>query len=42
MELKEEIAYLYLFYDIYQVLKNNADFWKNWLRLAEKYERMFS
>lgn len=38
MEMKEEIAYLCLFYDIYQVLKPGPDFWKEFLRLAEKYE----
>jgi len=37
MELKEEIAFLVLFYDIYQVLKVDADFWKKWLGLASKY-----
>lgn len=41
LELKEEIAYLYLFYDIYQVLKAGPDFWKNWLSLALKYQEMF-
>lgn len=40
MELKEEIAFLYLFYDIYQVLKSGPTFWKSWLNLARKYEQM--
>jgi hypothetical protein len=37
MELKEESAYLYLFYDINQVLKPAETFWKSWLELALKY-----
>jgi hypothetical protein len=41
MELKEEISYLYLFYDIYQVLKAGPSFWKTWLDLARKYAQMF-
>lgn len=40
MELKEEIAYLYLFYDIYQVLKPGATFWKSWLQMAVKHREM--
>jgi hypothetical protein len=39
MELKEETAYLYLFYDIYQVLKAGPGFWKAWLNLALKYDQ---
>lgn len=38
MELKEEDATLFLFYDIYQVLKAGPGFWKAWLDLARKYE----
>jgi hypothetical protein len=38
MEIKEEIAFLYLFYDIYQILKPDETFWKKWLELALKYE----
>lgn len=38
MEMKEETAYLYLFYDIHHVLKPGPDFWKEFLKLAEKYE----
>ncbi|HSX10181.1 MAG TPA: 6-hydroxymethylpterin diphosphokinase MptE-like protein [Chlamydiales bacterium] len=38
MDIKEEIAFLYLFYDIYQIIKGDDHFWKNWLKLAEKYE----
>lgn len=41
MELKEEISYLYLFYDIYQVLKAGPTFWKSWLDLSRKYAQMF-
>lgn len=41
MELKEEIAFLYLFYDIYQVLKSGPFFWKQWLDLALKYLEVF-
>jgi hypothetical protein len=37
MEIKEEDAFLYLFYDIQQVLKSDDSFWKNWLNLALKY-----
>ncbi len=39
MELKEESAYLYLFYDIFQVLKGGPGFWKAWLDLALKYQQ---
>jgi hypothetical protein len=39
MELKEESAYLYLFYDIAQVLKAGPHFWKEWLDLALKYQQ---
>ncbi len=39
MEIKEEPAYLYLFYDIAQVLKAGPGFWKAWLELALKYEK---
>ena len=41
MELKEELAFLILFYDIYQVLKVDSAFWKNWLDLAVKYLEVF-
>lgn len=41
MELQEEIAALYLFYDIRQILKPGACFWERWLDLAIKYEKMF-
>ncbi|OGN55532.1 MAG: hypothetical protein A3D96_04190 [Chlamydiae bacterium RIFCSPHIGHO2_12_FULL_44_59] len=37
MDLKEEMATLYLFYDIAQVLGTEG-FWKNWLELALKYQ----
>ncbi|MBX7066847.1 MAG: DUF115 domain-containing protein [Parachlamydiales bacterium] len=40
MEIQEEIATLFLFYDIRQILKPGELFWKNWLDLARKYERM--
>lgn len=39
MEIKEEIATLYLFYDVAQVFKE--DLWKNWLGLARKYRQVF-
>lgn len=42
MDLKEEIAYLYLFYDIYQVLKQDSQFWKKWLELSLKYQEMLN
>ena len=42
MELKEESAYLYLFYDIYQVLKAGPTFWKSWLDLALKHQEMMN
>jgi len=38
MELKEESAFFYLFYDIYQVLKMDEFFWTHWLDLAKKYK----
>ncbi len=38
IELDEEIARLYLFYDIRQVIKPGPEFWQNWLKLALKYE----
>lgn len=42
MEMGEEIAYLYLFYDIYQILPKDVEFWKNWLQLATKYQKMLN
>jgi hypothetical protein len=42
MELKEETAYLILFYDIYQVLKSDDSFWKKWLQLALKYQAVMA
>lgn len=41
MELEEEIANIYLFYDIRHILKPGPTFWKNWLGLAKKYEKVF-
>lgn len=39
MELKEEDAFLFLFYDIYQVLKPaSPHFWREWLGLALRYQ----
>ncbi len=41
-ELKEEDAFLFLFYDIYHVLKADAPlFWKQWLALALKYQEVW-
>lgn len=40
LELKEEMAALYLFYDVYQLFKFDSSFWKKWLNLALKYELM--
>lgn len=40
MEIQEEIANLFLFYDIRQIFKSGPQFWKNWLDLALKYQRM--
>lgn len=42
MELEEEIATLYLFYDIRQILKSGPLFWNNWLTLARKYGKMMA
>ncbi len=42
LELQEEIAALYLFYDIRQILKPGPTFWQKWLELARKYEAMLS
>jgi hypothetical protein len=42
VELKEEMAFLYLFYDIFQILKPGPAFWKTWLDLALKYEKMMN
>ncbi len=39
MDLKEEIAYLYLFYDIEQIFKKETHFFKKWLDLAQKYKK---
>lgn len=41
MELEEEIANIYLFYDIRQILKPGPTFWESWLELAKKYEKVF-
>ncbi len=41
LELKEEMAALYLFHDVYQIFKFDEFFWKKWLELALKYEVMF-
>jgi hypothetical protein len=41
MELEEEIANIYLFYDIRHILKPGPLFWGSWLELAKKYERVF-
>ena len=38
IELKEEIAYCALFYDVYQLYKPGDEFWKSWLQLALKYQ----
>lgn len=42
MDLKEEIACIYLFYDIQQVLTPGESFWKMWLDLALKYESVMA
>ena len=42
IELQEEIAVLFLFYDIRRVLKAGPTFWLKWLELAKKYKAMFS
>lgn len=39
MELEEEIANIYLFYDVRQLLKPDALFWKNFLQLARRYDK---
>lgn len=36
-EIQEEIAALYLFYDIHQIFK--APYWQAWLELARKYQK---
>lgn len=42
MEIKEEIATLYLFYDCAQVLQSTgSQFWKKWLGLALRYHAVF-
>lgn len=41
VELQEEIATLYLFYDIRQILKPGPTFWKEWLRLARQYQKLY-
>jgi hypothetical protein len=38
IELKEQIAFLYLFYDIYQILPQDDTFWHRWLDLALQYK----
>lgn len=40
MEIQEEIATAFLFYDVRQILKNGPLFWRNWLNLAREYQRM--
>lgn len=42
MEVEEEVAYLYLFYDIRQIFQNSATFWKDWLSLLRRYEPFLS
>ncbi len=42
IELKDEIAYLYLFYDVYQILKEGPSFWRSWLNLVRKYEQVIA
>lgn len=41
VEIREEIAFLYLFYDIQQIFRNDSAFWKKWLELAMKYRAVF-
>lgn len=38
LELQDEIAYSVLFYDIYQLFRDDPHFWSKWLQLACKYE----
>jgi len=40
-EIREEIAFLYLFYDVHQILKRDTCFWTTWLALAKKYQEAF-
>ncbi len=42
IELKEEIATLYLFYDVYTILQPGDHFWKEWLTLARNYNQVLT
>lgn len=41
LEIEEEIATLYLFYDVRKIFDIDAQFWQKWLELAEKYAKVF-
>jgi hypothetical protein len=40
IDLKEEIAFACLFYDIFEVIKSGPGFWQDWLALARKYAKV--
>lgn len=40
LELAEEIATLYLFYDIRHILKNPETFWEKWYEIALEYQKV--
>ena len=42
MELKEEMAYPYLFYDIEHILIKETEKWRAFLDLAQKYQLTLS
>ncbi|MBU6447165.1 MAG: hypothetical protein KGQ49_07180, partial [Verrucomicrobia bacterium] len=41
LEIEEEMATLFLFYDVRQILKSGLTFWPSWLELARRYAHMF-
>lgn len=38
LEIHDELAYSVLFYDVYQLFREDPHFWSKWLQLACKYE----